>query len=274
MNTRKILRLTAAALLLLVFLFSGWQVFSTLSEYKRGKESYAELTQEYVSEQSPAPQAHNTSVAAVSAEPIETEPKETAPISVDFDALLEEYPDVVGWIYCPDTVINYPVAQGKDNSYYLARLPDGTWNGSGCIFMDYRCARDISSRNSILYGHNMQNGSMFAILQKYKDQAFYEEHPVWYFLTPAQDYKIVLIGGYTTPGDDEITYSTPNSREERDVLIEKAEQQTTFHAETEISDDGRLITLSTCAYEYNGARYVLVGVLRELAPATERGGTE
>ncbi len=263
----------AIVFLLLVFSFSGWQIYSTLSEYKQSEESYELLTQEYVSEKVPAIPANEDETEATGTEALEIEPKETAPIAVDFDALNAECSDVVGWIYCPDTVVNYPVARGEDNSYYLTRLPDGTWNSSGCIFMDYRCARDISSWNSILYGHNMQNGSMFAILQKYKNQEFYEEHPVWYFLTPEQDYKIVLIGGYTVPGSDKDTYGIPGSSEERDVLIERARQNSTFQTDVEISETDKLTTLSTCAYEYDGARYVLVGVLRELAPSLKGGET-
>ncbi len=274
MNTRKILRLAVAALLLLVFLFSGWQVFSTLSEYKRGKESYAELTQEYVSEKLPEPQEHNTALKAVSAEPVETEPKETAPISVDFDALLKEYPDVVGWLYGPDTVINYPLLQGEDNQFYLRHLPNGVWDGHGCLYMDYRCAPDFSSWNSIIYGHDMQNGSMFGTLDGYYEQAYYEEHPYLYLLTPAMDYKILLISSYITPSTDEVTYSIPYSREERDTLVEKAIQDSSFKADVEVGDDDKLIAFSTCAYVYSGARHIVLGVLQELAPFAEGGGIE
>ena len=265
------LRMVVLVLSLGLMVFAGWKIFSIQREYDRGESSYEALTQEYVSVKAPINPTDIGETEPTSTEMLDTEPKETAPITVDFDALNAECPDVVGWLYCPDTVINYPVAQGEDNSYYLTRLLDGTWNGSGCIFMDYRCARDISSWNSIIYGHNMKNGSMFTILQKYKNQAFYEEHPVWYFLTPEQDYKIVLIGGYTVPGTDKDTYGIPNSPEERDVLIERAQQNSTFEAAADIGDEDRLITLSTCAYDYDLARYVLVGMLRELAP-TLKGG--
>ena len=93
---------------------------------------------------------------------------------------------------------------------------------------------------------------MFAVLQKYKNQEFYEEHPVWYFLTLNGDYKIELIGGYTTPSNDEITYGIPDTTEEREALIEKAKSLSTFNTETEIYEDERLITLSTCDYKYDG----------------------
>ena len=65
---------------------------------------------------------------------------ETAPITVDFERLQEENKDIIAWLYCPDTEINYPVVQSKDNEYYLRRLLDGTWNIAGTLFIDYRNA--------------------------------------------------------------------------------------------------------------------------------------
>ncbi len=271
MKMRKILRFATATLLLLVFLFSGWQVLSTLSEYRQSEENYEAMTQEYVTEGTPTSSVKEPETEGAASEMTEAEPLEMAPIAVDFEKLLTDSPDVVGWLYCPDTVINYPVARGEDNSYYLARLPDGTYNNNGSIFMDYRCAADFSDWNSILYGHNMKNDTMFGTLEDFRKQEYYDAHPVLYLLTPAQDYKIVLIGGCTTPGDDKDTYGIPISLEERNALIEKAQQNSTFQADVEIGNEERLITLSTCAYDYTGARYVLVGVLRELAPFVEGG---
>ncbi len=268
---KKILRLTVLLILLGVFLFSGWKVFSTLLEYRQSEESYKALTQEYTTHQPTATADEPQSPVMPSDTTEETAPMETAPIAVDFATLLADCPDVVGWLYCADTPINYPVVQATDNDYYLRRLLDGSYSRGGSIFMDYRCAADFSDWNSILYGHNMKNDTMFGTLEDFRKQEYYDAHPVLYLLTPAQDYKIVLIGGYTTPGDDKDTYGIPISLEVRNALIEKAQQNSTFQADAEIGDEERLITLSTCAYDYTGARYVLVGVLRELAPFVEGG---
>ncbi len=270
---KKILRLTVLLILLGVFLFSGWKVFSTLSEYRQSEESYEALTQEYTTHQPAATADEPQSPVMPSDTTEETALMEAAPITVDFDTLLADCPDVVGWLYCADTPINYPVVQATDNDYYLRRLLDGSYSRGGSIFMDYRCASDFSSWNSIVYGHNMKNDAMFGTLQDYREQEYYDAHPVLYLLTPAQDYKIELIGGYTTPGTAEDTYGIPQTQEGRDALIAKARQQSTFQTDVEIADTDRLITLSTCAYDYDGARYVLVGVLRELAPFVEGGGT-
>ena len=91
---------------------------------------------------------------------------ETAPITVDFERLQEENKDIIAWLYCPDTEINYPVVQSKDNEYYLRRLLDGTWNIAGTLFMDYRNAADCSDLHTIIYGHNMKNNTMFGSLHR------------------------------------------------------------------------------------------------------------
>lgn len=81
---------------------------------------------------------------------------------INFKALQQVNPDVIGWIYSPETTINYPVVQGDDNAFYLKHLADGTENRNGCPFLDLQNRSDFSDDNSIIYGHHMQNGTMFA----------------------------------------------------------------------------------------------------------------
>lgn len=190
-------------------------------------------------------------------------PKEVAPIVVDFEELWKENGDVVGWLYCPDTVINYPIVQGDDNDYYLRRLLDGSNNIAGTLFIDVRNKGDFSDWNTVVYGHNMHNGTMFGTLTEYNSQEYYNAHPVMYLLTPLQNYKIEFIAGYVTSVDSEI-YDIKNTIEERDTIVQMALDKTGFTSEVVITDNDRIITLSTCSYEYENARYVLLGVLREI----------
>ncbi len=257
MKKKNWLYMTLIALLIGVILYSGWKVIAILSEYKKGESSYEALTEEYTDK-------YTFNVVDVEDNLNEEKRVETAPITVSFSELTAQYRDVVGWLYCEGTEINYPIVQSSDNDYYLRRLLDGTWNIAGSIFLDYRNASDFSDWNSIVYGHNMKNDSMFGCLEKYKNQDFYEEHSVWYLLTPDKDYKIELIGGYTTSTDSSLTYSILATSEERDRLIEQVQRTSTFQADVQISDQDRLITLSTCAYDFENARYVLIGVLHEL----------
>ncbi len=265
------LRFLLFILCICLCVFSGWKIYGIFSEYRQGEQSYADLTNQFVAavsaKDTPQQQAGSavpTAAGESETAAAETQAAETAPVSVDFDALLAACPDVVGWLFCPDTPINYPVLQSGDNSYYLYRLMDGSSNSSGSIFVDYRNTEDFSDWNTIVYGHNMKNDSMFGTLEEYKSQEYYDAHPVLYLLTPAQDYKIELISGYTTSGNSTSTYAFPVNQDERDGLIATAQARSTFQTATAAADGERIVTLSTCAYEYDNARYVLVGVLREL----------
>ncbi len=263
MKAWKWIRRLLILLCLGIVLFSGAKLYEIYKVYDTGNDSYEDLTDRYVAA---APQAMPEQTEGT--EPTETlEPAETAPVSVDFDALLAENADVVGWLYCADTPINYPLVRSEDNDYYLYRLLDGTSNANGSIFMDYRNSPDFSDWNSIFYGHNMQSGAMFGTLQRYRQQTYFEKHPVMYLLTPQQDYKVVLISGYTTWDTASETYGFPETLEERNVLVENALDRSTFKAGVTVLDTDRLLTLSTCAYEFENARYVLVGVLRPLGEA-------
>ncbi len=246
-----------------IALFSGKKLYEAYTVYEAGAETYENLSDRYVSA------VPDETEGTEASEP--TELQETAPVSVDFEALKGENPDVVGWLCCEDTPINYPILQAQDNDYYLQRLMNGTSNANGSIFMDYRNSSDFSDWNSILYGHNMQNGAMFGTIQRYKQQHYYEKHPVLYLLTPEQDYKVILFSGYTTWSTASATYGFPEELEERNVLVENALERSTFKAGAEILDTDRLLTLSTCAYEFDDARYVLVGVLRPLGTRAEGG---
>jgi sortase B len=189
--------------------------------------------------------------------------REAAPISVDFAALRQQAPDAVAWLYGPDSKIDDPVVQSSDNDYYLRRLPDGRSNIAGSLFLDYRCAGDFSSWNSIIYGHNMKNKTRFGSLPDYRAQEYYDLHPALYLLTTAGEYRLDLIAGYlTTAGSD--AYDVPQTQQERDDFLQKTLARSAFTAPVQVLPQDRLVTLSTCAYDYENARFVLVGVLREL----------
>lgn len=179
-------------------------------------------------------------------------------IEVDFDALREISSDVIAWIYCPDTQINYPVVQGSDNIYYLSHLMDDSYNVNGTIFMDYRGKTDFSDVNNIIYGHHMKSGAMFANLIKYKEKGFYEAHPIMYLFTPEQTYRLDLLAGLVVESDDPI-YSFDLDTEQVQYYMTRS----TFASKAKVNPDYPLVTLSTCSYEFEDARYV---VLAQMVP--------
>jgi SrtB family sortase len=113
-------------------------------------------------------------------------------------------------VYIPvvdeDTAINYPVTQGADNDYYLKRLYDGTANKSGCLFVDYENAKDFSDRNTIIYGHNLLDGSMLSELTQYQEQAYYDAHPDMLLATSDGDFIVEVFAAFVAspnePGSD------------------------------------------------------------------------
>lgn len=262
---RKVLRVGQLLIFILMIVFAGSKLYGICKEYAEGTRTYDRIAGVYVTPVSRNHQKDGEGEKKAAGESgAENDDNENmVPVTVDFSALKNTCDDVVAWIYCEGTQVNYPVVQGDDNSYYLDRMMDGRQNQSGTLFMDCRNQADFSDWNTLVYGHNMHNGSMFAALPKYMEQEFYEEHPVWYLVTEDRNYRIELLGGYETPADSD-AYSFPQTKEERDALRRKADTSSTFQADVEFQEDDRLITMSTCVYDYEDARYVLVGILREV----------
>ncbi len=245
---RRILCYGVIALSFLAFVFCTWKLLSSFAEDRRQEQYNASLRERVVSVPLPSP--------GWAPEP--------PPISVDFATLQGENPDVIGWIYCPGTEVNYPILHSDDNRYYLRRLSDGTYNTAGSIFADCRNSEELSEENVILYGHNMYNGTMFALLPKYAGQEFYEAHPVWYLLTPTANYKVELFAGFVT-STKSLVYSVHREQtEDGRPCTDQAWEDSDFRGVDPPQDGDRTLTLSTCSYEFTDARYVVMGVLREM----------
>ncbi len=182
------------------------------------------------------------------------------PIAVDFERLLRRNGDVVGWLCCPDTVINYPVVQAKDNQTYLHTDLDGNDLRSGTLFADYRNGAVGEDANLLIYGHDMYNRSMFGSLSDYQSQAYYDAHPCLYYLTPAGDYRIDLFAGVTVDTGADI-YCLDAGETDFSTYLNKLRAVSTFRSAVTLGPEERVVTLSTCSYESEDARYVVVGKL-------------
>lgn len=273
------LLLTALSVLLVgVFLFSGYKLLSTLLEYRKAANMYNGLTGEFVSDRSgdAAPGAAGAPGTAGTAGAVSTQrpgagqsassqPMERSPIEVDFSALLAKNRDAVGWIYSPDTVINYPVVQGSDNDYYLHRLIDGTWNPSGTIFVDARDTLCFDGRSVILYGHHMNDGSMFASIVNYKKQDYYAAHPNLYLNTPSGNYRLAVFSGFVTSADSSVYTFDFSSDAEFTDYVNRMKGFSDFSSDVTVSASDRIAVLSTCTYEYDDARYVLFAKMVPIA---------
>ncbi len=239
------------AILLILFIGSIGGILFILKQYKDNDRLYAQAAEDFTKT------GNDTG--------------ETAPIEVDFDALKQVNEDVIGWIYCEGTVIDYPVLQGEDNDLYLHHAYDGAYSVSGSIFVDSGNREGFVDSNTIIYGHHMKNGSMFASLSKWSEQQYYEEHPVMWLLTPERDYKIELFSGYTTSAYAETYTMFPEPSAEVDAYLKRAAEQSDFQPLEGIELDGEAhyVLLSTCAYVFDNARSVLHG---KLVPVDSAGG--
>lgn len=262
------------AVFVAVMIFSVWQIVKTQLEYKEADTLYFDLQDKYVEtvpETTPGTkESEETTDAPDPSEPVTessdttSEPEtETVPITVDFASLLADNGDVVGWIFCPDTPINYPVVQGKDNNEYLRHDLNGRYLVSGTLFVDYRNGSIGEDTNFVIYGHNMKNQTMFGTILKYKEQSYYNAHPLLYYLTPEQNYMLEPIAGLVVSTGDMI-YQTSPDMENFPAYVEKLVDKSGFRSEAAYTPGDILVTLSTCSYEFDTARYVLVCKLTEI----------
>lgn len=264
----KLLLYIAAVLCIGVALISGIQITLKLQEYHKSKTVYEKASQEYLQSPSAKPQVSLDTESDLSQSAVNSYSPADLP-QVNFDKLSTLNPDFSAWLFCPDTNINYPVVQGEDNTFYLKHLYDKEKNPSGTLFIDAHNGTDFRDRNTVIYGHNMKDGTMFSTLSQYKSQDYYDTHKVMYLLTPRGNYALTLFAGYVTAVDDDAWQIDFANDSEYMGWISKAASRSTFQAsDVRISESDRVITLSTCDYKFENARYVVVGKLEYLGIST------
>ncbi len=204
--------------------------------------------------------------APVSSAPV-SEPVVLPDNPIDFAAQKAKNPHVVGWIQIPGTVIDYPIMQsGNDvpENFYLNHAPDRSSRYAGSIYIQQMNRADFSHPNTLIYGHNMRNGSMFAALDKFRKKAFFDEHEYIYIYTPGHilTYRIFTAFVY----DDRHILNSFNFEdpEEYASFLQQSLNPTSMAKQVRkgvsVTTEDRIITLSTCTtrdYE----RYLVEGVL-------------
>ncbi len=179
---------------IITIIFASYRIYSIYRDYGYSNSSYSELERFIETPEN----THNNNVREDAASEIESIQFPT----VDFEALSNINTDIVGWIYIDNTDINYPIVQGKDNSYYLKHFFDKNYSSYGCVFLDCYNSFEFSDYNSVIYGHYMKNGTMFSSLTKYKNQEYYDTHPQAILVTPNQNYIIDIFAGYVASTND------------------------------------------------------------------------
>ena len=237
---------------------SGFMLAREICQYKESADTYAGLS-EYVTPAETDGEKENAEA------PEETGASSVSLPTVDFESLLAQGPDVKAWLELPGTVIQYPVTQGEDNSYYLKHLYDGTANKVGCLFIDYENAEDFSDNNTIIYGHNMRDGSMFSTLVEYKAQAYYDEHPEMYLVTPEGGYVAEVFSAFVASPEESGSETSPWALEWKDsgaytTWLSAMQERSVIETGVSVTSSDKVLTLSTCT---NGGadRFIVMGRL-------------
>lgn len=266
--TEKTRKLLTAFLVLLCAFGAVMTVLSSMDQ-QESLESY-EAAMALASQPTQAPPP-TTEPATEPAPPEETEPlpPQWVPARVEEDlimlaleginleALRKVNPDVVGWISIPDTQIHYPITQGEDNSYYLNHTWDHQSNFGGSIFLETQNSPELSDFNTILYGHNMRNGSMFSDLHEFADPQFAAEHPYVYIVTEQGIWRYEIFAAYDAPVDSKTYGLSFRQTKTREAFIQYALESTQIRTGITPAVTDRILTLSTCTGRGYGSRLVV-----------------
>lgn len=199
-----------------------------------------------------------------------------ADLVVDWDALRAINPDVVGWVYVPGTVINYPIAhKAGDSDYYLHHnfsLGEGSFGAEfGSILLSGENAADFSDEVNIIYGHHMRNGSMFALLAEFRNSAAFNEHREIYLLTPAGNYRLETFAVEHVPMTH-ASIATPNYPTDEEFaafkqwLIEDSIVTPDPDTTASVADAAKLFGFCTCDGADDTWRYITFADVAEFVP--------
>lgn len=239
-----------------ILIYSITRIVIIQIEYSKADDIYNESRTEnfHMSEETPAPQ---DSVDYSAPEPEEYFPEAYA----DIEDLMAINRDIVGWLWIPDTNINYPLLKAEDNQKYLGLSYNLQWTNSGSIFMDFRNSSNLSDDNTIIYGHNMKNGGMFGSLKKYSDIEYLEEHRYVYIFTKDRILKYKIFAAYKTESSSQ-SYTMGFSGDiSFDDYINYVIASAGNNLNEAIEEKAPLMMLSTCTSVRRTERFVINTVL-------------
>ena len=271
-----------------VFLFAGWKLWGYYKEYKKGSDEYSRLNQDFVSIQ---PAAGSEYTAADGTKPLTNVEELEHPASkkakvdaaekntttengtqkelptminpIDFAELNAINPDIIGWIRLGALNLSYPVAQAKDNDYYLHRTFERVDNFAGCIFLNCDNSKYFTDQNTVVYGHNMKDGSMFGSLKNLKSQETYDGNPYFWIFAPEfiYQYRIFSCSVVSALGDP---YRVRFTSDEFQTCIDTMVNGSVIDNHgLEVTTQDRIVTLSTCTGN-SETRFIVQGKLEQV----------
>ncbi len=238
-----------------VFCYAAYNLYHIYTEYKKGSDEYNSIAQMAVTERDPDQDAEEAETAGPAGSTLRP------PLDIDFESLRKINTDVIGWIYVEALDgVSYPVVKGKDNDEYLHMTYEKNYNFAGTIFIDYENKPDFSDCNTLVYGHNMKNGTMFGQLKNFsKDDSAYNKSKYFWIFTPEKIYRYEIISAYTTAVDsDTYTLFKGPGQEFVDYMNKIVSYSDIKTTPGELSVEDKIVTLSTCTGN-ESTRYVVQG---------------
>ena len=239
-----------------VFCYAAYNLLHIFTEYKKGTDEYNQIEQMAVTSREPDAAEQEAD------DVVDMTEKLKAPLEVDFNTLKSVNDDVIGWIYIEALEgVSYPIVQGDDNDTYLHMTYEGNYNFAGTIFIDYENSPDFSDCNTLVYGHNMKNDSMFGSLDEYvKEPETYEKSKFFWILTPDADYRYEIVSAYTTAVNSPTYTLFKGPGKEFQNYLETIKGYSAIETTVrEMTIKDRIVTLSTCTGN-SATRFVVQGV--------------
>jgi len=286
-------RRTILAVCMVVFIYSMFNIISTLIDYRRSKNIYDDIRTKYRNQQSidaeqsspagslpenmpedtvsreniPSPQSspaavinegqtqHNDALPQDNNQQAGSEQQKLEFKGLDEIKKINQ--DVAGWISITGTNIDYPVLQGKDNDFYLKHNIYKEKSRAASIFMDYRNDPTFEDQNTILYGHNMKDGSMFRDLLYYEQPWFFKKHKIINIETAKGTLKYEVFSVYVTDVNFNYLITNFNSEKEYEDFLNVLKEKSKVKSDAKVSAKDKILTLSTCSYQFKNARTVV-----------------
>lgn len=273
-----VIRLIVMLVALAVFVYSGYTLYGFYKEYKKSSDEYDNLEHNYAADKESESEnldnlEDDAALQNISGREvrtvIENGEEKTLPVlknPIDFTQLLSVNSDIVGWLRIRALDISYPVVQGEDNDYYLHRTFEKTDNFAGCLFVNSYNMGDFTDQNTIIYGHNMKNGSMFGKLKNFNDPEVFQKSRYFWIFTPEFIYQYRIFSASVVDKTG-LTYQVSFTDDEFDQFITRAYSNSVVDNQgVTVTKDDRIVTLSTCTGD-DATRFVVMGKLAQIYAA-------
>ena len=238
---------------IVIFIAAAVNIGRILYNYKKGDNFYSDTRSKYTADTVPSSDTEGSVQPEVIPEP---------GFLVNFAELKATNPDIVGWICIPNTPVDYPIMFSGNDDTYLRHTYTKEYNVFGSIFISEDCGTDLSAQHTIIYGHNTKNGAMFGSLKKYKDAAYFNDHPYIYIMMPGMTYKYRIISAFTTNTYTDVYQITYTDTDTFCSWYNNVLKASVINTDAQpASGQEKVLSLSTCTSRTKTERFVVNAVL-------------